>query len=745
LADGLAYTENCVQGGSPPCTCRCPLNFDIKGFLAKLKAGNFKSAYKDYRNKVVFPAIVSNICEAPCREVCPAFEEILLLERAAMDYAEDLSPERFNLPKRDSRVAVIGAGLSGLACALRLATKRYSVTVYERAGEPCGSLAGLLPDGFVDEEIGRQFANLEYTLLTGTEIVSRDALDALLKEGYEAVYIATGKDGEDFGLLSGWDPLSLATTREGVFLGGRLARGGHIEAIAQGLTAAVSIETWIKIHSMAGVEASRYISECKIKPPENAGGSASAPPANGYSYTKEEAVLEAGRCLNCDCTVCYDTCEFMKETGLMPRMIEINASSERGPIQRNSNRLIASCTLCGHCEAVCEFDASVEKAMRAAKKTLFETGGFAPAWHDFYMRDMEDAMGESFLSKTAPGHEKAGYVFFPGCQAPKDSPEYVLAPYRYMLSHHADTALMLACCGTPAMYAGDYGAMNKVHEEIRSHIRELGDPVVVVLCAACARIFREFLPELECVSLYEYICENGLPAGAVSPAEGWALFDPCASRKFPGMQSAVRDLLGAMGTEFCELPENRKRALCCGQGGHVYAANPGLSKKITATAFRQSDLPYMTYCTNCRNLFLSNGKRSQTVLDALFGLDAPQAPAHLSERDQNRRAAKRLVLREFWGCEPPEADDAGNISVHFPNNVLKKMDALLISAAEVKNVIASAEEAGDYFEIAEKGLRTAGKRIGIITIWVEYMEADAGVFEAANVYSHRIDFLPFEP
>jgi Fe-S oxidoreductase len=497
---------------------------------------------------------------------------------------------------------------------------------------------------------------------------------------------------------------------------------------------------------MAGMQESWYISECRIKPFENKGGVRSVAPRNGVSYSKEEAVGEAGHCLNCDCTICYDSCEFMKETGLTPRMIEVNASSERGPITRNANRLIASCALCGHCEAVCDFDASVEKALRRGKKMLFEENGFPPVYHDFYLRDMQDAMGASYLFRTAPGFHKATYLFFPGCQAPKDSPEYVLRPYRYMLKKDPDTALMIACCGVPALFAGDFAGMDVVHTAIREEVRAAGNPMIVLACATCAKTFQEFLPDLKFISIYEYMREKGLPEEAKRPVGQWALFDPCSSRKFPEMQDAARDLLEAVGARFDELPENRSRALCCGQGGHIYAANPNLSRKFTAVAIAQSASPYLTYCTNCRNLFLAAGKQSAYLLDSFFDVEPAVNPPHLATRDLNRKKAKIAALCEFWdetGTSPDglAAADGTEGFIGFPNAVLRKADRLLVTENEIRDVILSAEADLDYLVREENGTRLAGKRIGLLTVWAEYHPTETG-FETVNTYVHRIDFLP---
>jgi Fe-S oxidoreductase len=636
---------------------------------------------------------------------------------------------------------VIGAGLSGLACAQRLAAKRYDVAVFERESAMGSSLDALFPDGAHRDELALQLSAADYTAAFDAEIRALDGEDM---SGFDAVYVATGAGGRDFGLLASVNPQTLATEREGVFLGGMLAGGDHVKALADGLTAAVSIETYLKIKSMPGDEELLSFPECRIKPRENKDKLLPLIPGNGVSYTEAEAVEEAGHCLFCDCTACYDSCEYMKEQGLTPRQLEARAINERGVVGRVSTRQIASCALCGHCEAVCDYDASVERALRRGKQLLFESGGFVPVYHDFYLRDMEDAMNASFLCKAAPGYKDATYLFFPGCYAGKTNPDYVRAPYRYMREHDPDTALMLACCGVPALYAGDLAKMSEVHERIKAEVENLSGPTMVLSCATCAKTFDEFLPELRWISFYEYLCEKGLPSAAPLSRDvegGWALFDPCSSRRFPGMQEAVRDSLGAAGVAFRELPENRARTLCCGQGGHIYAANPHLAKKFTEAALRQSDAPYLAYCVNCRDLFLENGKETVHALDLLFGLEPLERPVHLAQKNLNRRSLPAALLGEFWGESGGEAPEEDPGNVRISEALLTKMDGLLLSKEDACGTIESCEAGGEYLINEERGTRIGQSKRGQVTCWVEYRPCDDG-WELVNIYSHRIEFSP---
>ena len=392
---------------------------------------------------------------------------------------------------------------------------------------------------------------------------------------------------------------------------------------------------------------------------------------------------------------------------------------------------------------------NLELLMRESKRHLFESGSFAPTWHEFYLRDMEEAMGPSWLARPAPGFDRARYLFFPGCQSLESDPDAMAAVYGYLRKHYPSTAILMACCGVPALYAGNIKAMEDVHRRILTAWEQLGKPVALLACPTCAKTFAEFLPDIPWKSIYEVIVKNGLPEDSrpreAFAAKRWALFDPCASRNFPDMQEAVRDLCLSMGMSCAELPESRERALCCGMGGHIYPANPSLSDRMVKAAADQSNLPYLTFCSNCRNQFLFAGKETIHVLDAVFGIAPQKQSLHLLERKENRRLLKKQWLadgRDEQGLAP-EAErmkKKAAFKLHFDESLLRKMDRLLISVEDVYETVSFAETQKLSIVNEETGMNIAHRRLGYITYWVIYRRAGIKI-DVINVYSHRIRVL----
>ena len=325
--DYETYGNACIHGEKPPCVCGCPLNIDIPKIAENLQGGRISAAYRTFRDQALFPAIVSRICDAPCGGVCCRNDkdspvEIKLLEQAIVAHTENREPNRFNLPAKNRKIAIIGGGLAGLSVAVFMGTKNYEVTVYEGADQPGGRLRHMLaPEDYL-AEIALQLKYANCTIEINSPIKTLDDLT------FDAAFIGTGAGGHDFGLAAGVDRKGFGTAREGVFLGGALLGAAPVEDIAQAFTAAYSMEKYLKIGKMDGIPETFRVTESVItKDPESYAETGVVLPAASEGYTKEEATAEANRCLKCDCTLCSDACQLFGFFDRMPAQISQEAFS----------------------------------------------------------------------------------------------------------------------------------------------------------------------------------------------------------------------------------------------------------------------------------------------------------------------------------------------------------------------------------------------------------------------------------
>lgn len=732
--------SRCMRGEQPPCVSACPFSLDVRGFIEKMQKGSFDAALRAYRNAVVFPQIVARLCPAPCQGACvrnASDEGVLLrfLERACVELAKNPHPPDYNLPPKNKRIALVGAGISGLTCALKLASKKYQVEIFEQSAQIGGKLWDLLPSEVFLSDIEREFQFASYDLHLNTKIVSLDELTS------DAIYLATGSQGEAFGLLDGLTTDTLATTCPGVFLGGGLLAETVVEAIEQGMRAAQSIEIFLKTGTVSGGAKrapTRLKTDDSLLRPMKA-----VVPANGISYSGEEARAEAKRCLKCDCDRCWRHCDLEQYYQRFPLKLkdEVYATFEPDVLSPNGSiRLINSCNMCGSCKHVCPEDVDMENFFLESRRKLNQLGLMPPPFHDFWLRDMDFANGEEcYLARSPKGYEKSRYAFFPGCQIGASDERYVSESYRYLLQHQPDTALFLSCCGAPAAWAGEDEKHRKWTAQLEAEWHRLGRPQLIFACPTCKKMFQTYLPQISGVSLYDKIAEWGLPA--VKNGEGAlvSVFDPCASRYDPPMQQSVRLLAAKAGYVLEELPAHGENARCCSWGGQVYPANPQFAEKVFADRTKQSSLPYITYCTNCRDIFAKAGKENRHILDILFDLnDAWQQPPTISQRRRNRINLKRQLLKMIWDEEMTNnTAEEKAIQLTIPPELLPQLNKDLILEEDVWRTVAHCEKTGQKMLDLATGHLIGYLSLGPITYWVEYQKQGDG-FLLVKAYSHRL-------
>ena len=734
----------CLQDEPAFCTAACPFHIDIRDFIEKIQRGSFNAAFKVYRNAVGFPKIVAELCHEPCKEVCPRkdIDEAVALsqiEKASIRYAKNINPIEFNVPEKNYKIAIIGAGISGLACALRLSSKKYNVTVFEKSGRIGGHLWDILPSDLFLRDIERQFMYEKYTLALNTCINSLDDLE------YNAVYVATGTGGSDFGLIGERHGNSLASKKEGVFSGGSLLGVSSVDAIAHGLNAANQIESYLKTGNVSCTEEK---TDTKMKlDPRSLTYRKPVHGANGSMFSEKEAIEEAARCLACSCDACRTYCDLIQFYKKKPKQIneEVRVTTGlegiRGEITV-ATKLIATCNQCGLCGSTCPEEIDIGKLLLEGRRALHRKGSLPWAYHDFFLRDMSAANHESAeLTAIPDGYSEGEYVFFPGCQLGASDPRYVIEAYRYLLKQKPDTALMLGCCGAPAVWSGDESLQDEAFKKIKEKWVSLGKPVVVFACTTCGKMFRDYLPEIEGIFLYEMLSQGPMQPSGKLGGKVYSVFDPCTGRDEPSLHLAVRELSIKAGCTLQPLPFEKEQAQCCSFGGQPAVANPEYVKQVIKKRISQNDYPFITYCTNCRDIFSAEGKPVLHILDIIFDInDEHRTPPTITERRNNRVMLKRSLLKEFWNKELQTGKNESGIKLHIGNELKKKLNKELILEQTVMAVVEYCEKSGDKVIDTESGHFFGYLQIGYFTYWVEYQLVPEGL-ELVNAYCHRMQII----
>jgi dihydropyrimidine dehydrogenase (NAD+) subunit PreA len=206
LQGAIQEAERCLLCYDAPCNTGCGADSNPATFILKLRLGDIRGAVRTLRENNILAATCAQVCPTCrlCVEACSRSgidEPIRIAELQAFlaDYERRHDMQVLQAPAPAGRkMAVVGSGPAGLSAAASLAMKGYAVTVYEKMPQPGGLLRYGIPNHrlmpeLLDHEI-ELIKRLGVRFKCGRPIQTREELEGLLKDGYDAVFLATGCD-----------------------------------------------------------------------------------------------------------------------------------------------------------------------------------------------------------------------------------------------------------------------------------------------------------------------------------------------------------------------------------------------------------------------------------------------------------------------------------------------------------------------------------------------------------------------
>ncbi len=215
-SDAAAEAARCLNCKNPRCVTGCPVNVHIPEFISHIKQGDYEGAYQAIRLTNSLPAVCGRVCpqESQCESKCVLGIKgqsvaIGRLERFVADRHMAGEHEVECPPSNGVRVAVVGAGPSGLTCAGDLRRLGYDVTVFEALHAPGGVLIYGIPEFRLPKDLVRRevdtLERMGVNVRLNQVIGRTHTIDELFDDGFKAVFIGSGAGLPNFMRVPGED------------------------------------------------------------------------------------------------------------------------------------------------------------------------------------------------------------------------------------------------------------------------------------------------------------------------------------------------------------------------------------------------------------------------------------------------------------------------------------------------------------------------------------------------------------
>ena len=326
--------SRCMDCGVPFCHWNCPLGNRQPEWQDQVYKGNWREAYRLLQETDDFPEFTGRVCPALCEKGCVLMlsadapvtvrnNEAAIIEKAFSEGYVEACPPRTRTGKR---VAVIGSGPAGLACANQLNRKGHTVDVYEKDERIGGLLRLGIPDFKLSKNvIDRRLALLEkegISFICNTPVGKDKKQLATLLADYDAVCVAIGSgeprnlavEGRD--LKGVYFALELLKQQNRIIAGEKIApealisaKGKRVLVIGGGDTGSDCVGTAIR-------QGAESVMQIEIMPKPPVGKNPATPWPNYPQVLKPSSSHQEG----CERRWSLDTVRFIGENGILKQV-----------------------------------------------------------------------------------------------------------------------------------------------------------------------------------------------------------------------------------------------------------------------------------------------------------------------------------------------------------------------------------------------------------------------------------------
>ncbi len=327
-----------------PCRLSCAAFMDIPKMNRLIAAGKFDAALRLVKQDIALPFTLGYICAAPCEKACRRTQldeavSICQLKKfvALIDSQQDQNKQMANsniqnlttsyLPKKkplvNKNIAITGTGPAGLATAFYLLNSGYNCVLFDKNEKAGGSLRYEIKE----DKLPRKVLDFEIELIKKyggrfelNKLITKEIFENELKQNFDAIVFSTGdfnkSNLKDFGFKQGKSGIvvnknTLEVNSDGIFACGNIIRHrkSAINSVAQGKETARTVDMFLRgetpskkpkmFNSKFGKLFEKELDEYKKETTEDKRIVMELGKLGNFSL--EQAIIEAKRCMNCDC------------------------------------------------------------------------------------------------------------------------------------------------------------------------------------------------------------------------------------------------------------------------------------------------------------------------------------------------------------------------------------------------------------------------------------------------------------
>jgi Fe-S oxidoreductase len=313
------------------------------------------------------------------------------------------------------------------------------------------------------------------------------------------------------------------------------------------------------------------------------------------------------RCINCE--RCMAECGFLEEYGKPKHIADVY-----DPDNDECRKMAFECSLCSLCTAVCPVAVDPVEMFLEMRKNTVSSNGHKTEYSTLTAYEKRGTSRRYTYYALPAGCDT---IFFPGCTLTGTRPEQTQNVFSLLQARIPSVGIVLDCCTKPSHDLGRYDYFNRMFSEMAGFLEDHGIKDIVVACPNCHKVFSEYGKMFSVQTIYEIIDQNGITlhdkiSGTVT------VHDPCPMRFDRSAQDAVRNLIAGHGLGIFEMPHNRDKTLCCGEGGAVACVNGDIADIWRKKRGEEAGKNMMvTYCAGCAGHLKKTGPVIH-ILDLLY-------------------------------------------------------------------------------------------------------------------------------